>query len=95
MFDKLPIEVATKTGTAQRAGINPVTGELYDDYGWFVSYAPYEHPEIAIATVLFQGGSGSSAGPMTREVYAKYFDLQPGVDTQGQTEEAPEGEYEE
>lgn len=95
VFDKLPIEVATKTGTAQRAGINPVTGELYDDYGWFVSYAPYEHPEIAIATVLFQGGSGSSAGPMTREVYAKYFDLQPGVDTQGQTEEAPEGEYEE
>lgn len=81
VFDALPIDVATKTGTAQRAGTNPVTGELYDDYGWFVGYAPYNNPEIAMATVLFQGGSGSHAGPMTREVFAHYFNLHPGSES--------------
>ncbi len=77
LFERLPIEVGTKTGTAQRGGLNPVTGEPYDDYGWFVAFAPLDDPEIAMTTVLFQGGSGSNAAPMTRDMIANYFKLYP------------------
>lgn len=74
-FAKFPIPVAAKTGTAQRSGINPATGDTYDDYAWFVAYAPHDDPEIAISIVLFQGGSGGYAGPIAREIIAEYFGL--------------------
>jgi len=75
IFGNFPISVAAKTGTAQKDGINPVTGETYDEYAWFVAFAPYEDPEIAISIVLFQGGSGIYAAPIAREVIAEYFGL--------------------
>ncbi len=49
--------------------------EDYDNFSWFVSFAPYEKPEIAIVTLLFQGGKGGYGAPITREIYAEYFDL--------------------
>lgn len=80
MFQNLPIQVAAKTGTAQKDGINPITGEEYDNFAWFVSYAPYEEnnpsaAEIAVAVVVFQGGSGGYPGPVAREIIAEYLDL--------------------
>ncbi|HHV38194.1 MAG TPA: hypothetical protein GXX70_01720, partial [Tepidimicrobium sp.] len=42
---------------------------------WFVAFAPYEEPEIAISVVLFQGGSGGYAGPVAREIIAEYMGL--------------------
>ena len=75
IFGNFPVTVATKTGTAQNHSKNPVTGENYDDYAWFVAFAPYEDPEIAVAVVLFQGGSGGYAGPIAREVIAEYLGL--------------------
>ena len=75
VFKDFPIKVAAKTGTAQRSGINPSTGETFDDFAWFVAAAPYEDPEIAVAAVIFQGGSGGYAGPMVRDVIAEYLGL--------------------
>ena len=75
VFKDFPISVAAKTGTAQRDGINPVTGDTYDEYAWFVAFAPYEDPEIAISIVLFQGGTGGYAAPIAREIIAEYFGL--------------------
>lgn len=75
IFENFPIDVATKTGTAQRGGINPSTGETFDEFAWFVGYAPIEDPEIAVAAVIFQGGSGGYAGPMVRDVIAQYLGL--------------------
>ena len=75
IFGDFPVTVATKTGTAQNHVKNPATGEYYDDYAWFVAFAPYEDPEIAVAVVIFQGGSGSYAGPIAREVIAEYLGL--------------------
>ena len=49
--------------------------ETYGDYSWFVAYAPYDNPEIAVVTLLFQGGSGGHAGPATRDVIAQYMGL--------------------
>ena len=47
----------------------------YDDFAWFVSYAPADDPEIVVASVLFQGGTGSNAGPMARDLMAEYLGL--------------------
>lgn len=74
-FANFPINVGSKTGTAEKGGINPSTGETYDDFAWFVGFAPYEEPEIAIAAVIFQGGSGGFAGPMVRDIMAEYLGL--------------------
>ena len=75
IFDKFPIDVAAKTGTAKNEAINPATKQSYDDFAWFVAFAPYDDPQIAIATVLFQGGSGGYAAPMTRDIIAEYLGL--------------------
>ncbi len=75
IFPNFPISAAAKTGTAERSGVNPTTGDTYDDYAWFVGFAPYEDPEIAVAAVVVQGGSGGYAGPMVRDVIAEYLGL--------------------
>ena len=75
IFQNFPVEVGVKTGTAEKSGINPSTGDTYDDFAWFVGFAPYEDPEIAIAAVIFQGGTGGYAGSMVRDIMAEYLGL--------------------
>ncbi|WP_409228260.1 penicillin-binding transpeptidase domain-containing protein [Gudongella sp. SC589] len=75
IFQNFPVQVGVKTGTAERSGINPSTGDTFDDFAWFVGFAPYDDPEIAVAAVLFQGGSGGYAAPMVREIIAEYLGL--------------------
>lgn len=75
VFTDFPIATGSKTGTAQRDGINPNTGQPYDDFAWYVCYAPFDDPEIVVASVLFQGGTGSNAGPMARDLMAEYLGL--------------------
>lgn len=136
-FNRFPIMVASKTGTAQRAGKIPTVDEKkyylshlssygvnysdvmrvaeeleknsktklqdyqyivqailklnknlkkadldqykdsYDEFAWFVSFAPAEKPEIAVISVIVQGGHGGYAAPMARDIYAQYFELTP------------------
>ncbi len=75
IFKNFPVKVGGKTGTAQNEAINPVTGEKYDPYAWFVGFAPYDDPEIAVAVVIFQGGHGGYAAPVAKEVIAQYLGL--------------------
>ncbi|MDR3049085.1 MAG: penicillin-binding protein 2 [Elusimicrobiota bacterium] len=64
------VRVAGKTGTAQ----NPQG----DDHAWFVSYAPFDNPEIALAVIVENGGGGGAiAVPVGRAIYEAYFDLPP------------------
>lgn len=74
IYRNLPIEIGNKTGTAQKSGTNPVTGKLYDNYAWTVAFAPYKNPEIAIATVIIQGGSGVYCGPIIRDIVGQYVE---------------------
>ena len=68
MFAGFPIQVAGKTGTAENFGGT--------DHGWFVAYAPYEHPRIVIAVLVEQGGFGSvSAGPIVRSMLEEFFHI--------------------
>ncbi len=67
IFEDFPIKVGVKTGTAENG--------IYDNYAWFVAFAPKDDPQIAVATVLFQGGHGGYAGPVAREMIAQYLGL--------------------
>jgi penicillin-binding protein 2 len=51
----------------------------YDNYSWFVSFAPYESPEIAVVILIPQGGSGGYSAPVAREIIGDYFGLEPEV----------------
>ncbi|MDO5301036.1 MAG: penicillin-binding transpeptidase domain-containing protein [Tissierellia bacterium] len=73
LYADFPVDVALKTGTAERSGQNPYTGETFDSFAWQVGYAPADNPEIAVAIVLFQGGSGTNASPMMQEIFAEYL----------------------
>jgi penicillin-binding protein 2 len=65
----LSVEVAGKTGTAEFGGEGKT-------HGWFISFAPYDSPVIAMVVLAEGGGEGDghAAGvPITREVYDYYF----------------------
>jgi penicillin-binding protein 2 len=63
----LPVAIAGKTGTAQFGSNNKT-------HGWFVSFAPFENPELAlIVLVEGQGEEGYNAVPVSKEVYQWYF----------------------
>ena len=76
-FGPFPVEVGLKTGTAERAGINPETGRGFDDYSWMIAFAPYDDPQIAICTLLYQAGSGSNGAPIVREIVGEYMGIEP------------------
>ena len=60
------IETAGKTGSAQ----NPHG----DTHAWFIGFAPYENPEIAIAVIAENaGGGGAIAAPIARRFMEIYF----------------------
>ena len=67
-YNDLGVKVAGKTGTAEE---NKNRG----NHALFVCYAPYEQPEIAVATRIAYGYTSTYAARMTKEVLKYYFDL--------------------
>ena len=75
-------KIAGKTGTAQVTGIKQ--DETYDeekldeshrDHALFIGFAPVDHPKIAVAVLVENGGhGGSAAAPVARAVMDAYFD---------------------
>ena len=62
------VGVCGKTGTAQ------VPGDDKRPHSWFIAYAPAKEPQIAIVTMVENGGEGSSvAAPLTREILEYYY----------------------
>jgi len=47
----------------------------YAPFAWVVAAAPADDPQIAVAVLLFQGGTSLNAGPVAREVIGKYLQL--------------------
>jgi penicillin-binding protein 2 len=80
------IIVSGKTGTVQVVRMKS-NEELekedevpykHRDHAWFVAFAPYEKPEIAIAVLVEHGGhGGATAAPIAQKVFKKYFQLYP------------------
>jgi penicillin-binding protein 2 len=71
-----PYRIAGKTGTAQVKGIaqgasysEKLTPERFRDHALFISFAPVDDPQVAVAVIVENGGHGSSvAAPIARKV---------------------------
>lgn len=61
------IKTGGKTGSAE----NPPR----DDYGFFVSLAPLDDPQIAVAVVIEQAAHGSNTSAVARAIEAAYFNV--------------------
>lgn len=73
------IEVAGKTGTAQRVSLalaksGKLGGDLAKENGWFVGFAPRQNPEIVVVALWEASQHGYSAAPIVRDVIKSYFD---------------------
>lgn len=66
LYGNLGVSVAGKTGTAQ---INPSTPH----HALFVSFAPYERPEVCVTVVIPNGYKSANAAYTAREVMGLYF----------------------
>jgi penicillin-binding protein 2 len=73
--------MAGKTGTAQvigRSGDETQSDRKlprhYKPHAWFVAYAPYENPKIAVSVLVEHGEHGSSAAaPIAGEMIKTYL----------------------
>ena len=76
-----PYQIAGKTGTAQVIGIaqdeeydESVIPEKFHDHALFIAFAPVDKPQIAIAVVVENGGSGAkAAAPIARKIMDRFF----------------------
>lgn len=66
-FGSFPVTVAGKTGTAQHGIPNA------SDHSAFICFAPYEAPEVAVATYFERGGYGADSTNVAKEILEVYF----------------------
>lgn len=65
-FKDFEIEVGGKTGSAQTGnGTN----------GWFVGFAPFDDPEIAVVVLVENGGHGGYTAEVAKKIIAEYFGM--------------------
>jgi len=77
VFKNFNVEVAGKTGSAEARG-NKVNA-------WFVCFAPYEKPEVAVAVMIENGGHGNYAAEVARDVLTQYFGMNESTDVNEST----------
>lgn len=71
VFRDFEVEVGGKTGTAE-------AGEKTN--AWFVGFAPYENPEIAVVVFIENGEHGSYSAEVTRDIMEAYFGLNENIE---------------
>ncbi len=76
----LAYSMGGKTGTAQVVQIRQgqrynaaALAEQHRDHAWFISFAPADKPQIAIAVLLENGGWGANAAPLARQLSDYYL----------------------
>lgn len=67
LINQIDVKVAGKTGTAEENLARPA-------HALFVSYAPFNRPEISVTTVIPYGYSSGNAEELAGFIYAYYFD---------------------
>ena len=67
-FADFNIDIAGKTGSAQ-------TGVDGEAHGWFVGFAPYNEPEIAVVVMVEKAGSGGYTAVVAKEIMEEYFGM--------------------
>ncbi len=65
-FNNFSVEVAGKTGTAQQVKSRP-------NHALFIGFAPYNNPEVAIATRIAYGYTSHNAAAVSKDILSYYF----------------------
>ncbi|MCR5747881.1 MAG: penicillin-binding protein [Lachnospiraceae bacterium] len=84
-FEDFPILLAGKTGTAQQTTTRP-------NHALFICYAPFDSPQIAIATRIAYGYTSSNAAQTTKDIISYYFKLKDTDDIITGVADIPAGE---
>ncbi len=66
IFSNLDIHIAGKTGTAQES-------EKRGNHAFFISFAPYENPEIVVTVNIPNGYTSANAAQVAKHVYRYYY----------------------
>ncbi|MDF2541984.1 MAG: hypothetical protein K0S47_1702 [Herbinix sp.] len=83
LYKNFGVTVAGKTGTSQISKVN-LNNAL------FVSYAPYQNPEISVTAVIPNGNTSSNAAELVRDIYKYYYNLEEPDDVVGGEVTVPE-----
>lgn len=68
IFKNSGVDVACKTGTSQ-----VIRNGKEDNNGFLITFAPYENPEISIASAIELAGSGTSTAELTSSIIEYYY----------------------
>lgn len=71
IFKNFSIQVGGKTGSAE-------AGDKVN--AWFVGFAPYEAPEIAVVVLVENGSHGYYSAEVTKEIMEAYFGLNQDIE---------------
>jgi len=71
IFKNFSIKIGGKTGSAEAGN---------KTNAWFVGFAPYENPEIAIVVFVENGSHGYYSAEVTKEIMEAYFGLNENLD---------------
>ncbi len=69
-FADFDIDVGGKTGSAQTE-----ENGKEDAHAWFLGFAPYDDPEIAVAVIVEHGGTGGYTAEVAKKIMAEYFGM--------------------
>ncbi|URZ01191.1 penicillin-binding transpeptidase domain-containing protein [Clostridium felsineum] len=72
-FANFPIQAAGKTGTADPYSPEVEESIMRSSYAVYVGFAPRDNPQIAVATVVFDGGFGTGIAQISKGIYEAYF----------------------
>ena len=64
IFKDSSIQVGGKTGSAQAGN---------KTHAWFVGFAPFDNPEIAVVSIIENGGHGAYAAQVAKDIFDSYF----------------------
>lgn len=67
VFKNFNIEIGGKTGSAEAGVNNSIVN------AWFVGFAPYDNPEIAVIVMVENGGHGYYTADVVKAVVDEYF----------------------
>jgi penicillin-binding protein 2 len=68
VFSGFPIEIAGKTGTAEKTNA--------PDQAWYAAIAPFDHPKYVVIVTIENGGFGvETAAPAARDILSVLFDV--------------------
>jgi penicillin-binding protein 2 len=77
IFGSFPVEIAGKTGTAEKYVTLPGYHGLQDQ-AWWCGYGPYGKPTLAVCAMIENGGHGGVvAAPVALQVFQKFFKVDP------------------